>query len=145
MAEALCELQSELQNGSPPLVSVVKGATEDFIPKTPATKESRRKHRVSSVPKKGNFVERKLEFKADANLQTDQNLVTSLNSNLVSNDGNSCQDFDSCLTGREHSKDDSFIQFSNGEGHFPYWKFSFPQRASKTGREFSGKAMQTWL
>ena len=45
MAQALCELQLELQNGSPCTIAVSgnsKGETEGFIPKTSASKETRR-------------------------------------------------------------------------------------------------------
>ena len=103
---------------------------------------------MSGVSKKGKFVERKLEFKADGNLQMDQTLVTSLNSTLVSNDGNAYQDFESCLAGREQRKDDSFIQFSNGEEYFAIshiGNFRSPKELAKLRREFSGKAMQTWI
>ncbi|XP_039004269.1 uncharacterized protein LOC120131330 isoform X2 [Hibiscus syriacus] len=46
MAKALCELQFEIEHQIPS----VKAAEEDFIPKTPTWKESKRKLRVSKVP-----------------------------------------------------------------------------------------------
>ncbi|MBA0774704.1 hypothetical protein Gotri_009896 [Gossypium trilobum] len=45
MAKALCELQFEIQHQ----ISSSKAAEDDFIPKTPAGKESKRKLRVSKV------------------------------------------------------------------------------------------------
>jgi len=45
MGQVLCELQLELQNGSPCTIVVLgnsKGETERFIPKTPASKETKR-------------------------------------------------------------------------------------------------------
>ncbi|KAG5099325.1 hypothetical protein JHK82_044377 [Glycine max] len=55
MAQALCELQLELQNGSPCTIAVSgnsKGETEGFIPKTSASKETRRnKQKVDTMVK----------------------------------------------------------------------------------------------
>ena len=72
----------------------------------------------------------------------DQTLVTSLNSTLVSNDGNAYQDFESCLAGREQRKDDSFIQFSNGEEYFAIshiGNFPSPKELAKLGESFLAK------
>ncbi|XP_022720756.1 uncharacterized protein LOC111278365 isoform X1 [Durio zibethinus] len=59
MAKALCELQFEIQHQ----FSSVKAAEDDFIPKTPAGKELKRKSRVSkvSMPLESKFAEAKAD------------------------------------------------------------------------------------
>ncbi|KAJ6348309.1 hypothetical protein OIU76_004723 [Salix suchowensis] len=83
MARALCELQFDLQCkssgvfGSQAANATVKNECNDtahnFIPNTPAGKESKRNIRASKVSKKlaSKFVETKTLLEADANLKTD--------------------------------------------------------------------------
>ncbi|MED6219842.1 hypothetical protein PIB30_039501 [Stylosanthes scabra] len=124
MAQALCEIQLELQNGSScagadsgnPKVEI-----EDFVPKTPATKESRRsrkKGRKSGVSAKEEVLpKRKLDFREDGSLQTDHALTTDIDSN----GSHVCK---SCEVTRELSLDDSLPWFTREEffnhiGNFP--------------------------
>ncbi|KAH1132989.1 hypothetical protein GYH30_011699 [Glycine max] len=74
MARALCELQLELQNGLPCTIVVSgnsKGESEGFIPKTLASKETRR----NKVSTKGIFCKKKIEL--DGNLQIDHVVASS--------------------------------------------------------------------
>ena len=74
MARALCELHLELQNGLPCTIVVSgnsKGESEGFIPKTPASKETRR----NKVSTKGIFCKKKIEL--DGNLQIDHVVASS--------------------------------------------------------------------
>lgn len=104
MAQALCELQLELENGSS-LPSVVEEAvtvfgspkveTKDFIPNTPATKESRKKHKSSGFSTK---FKKKLEFEGD---------------------GNACLDGKSCQKSKDLiAVNESFLGSSNEKKYF---------------------------
>lgn len=109
MAQALCELQLELQNGLPHAVTVsgnAKVETEGFNPKTPAAKETWRK----KVAKKGKLLKRKLEFEVDENSQMDSVLASGSNTTLLPTDnGNS----------EELCSDDSYHhQFPNGKDQY---------------------------
>lgn len=153
MAQALCELQLELQNGSS-LPSVNEGAitvsgspkveTKDFIPMTPSTKESRRKHSASGISTKGKFLVKKLKFEEDGNLKEDNVLAMSLNSTLppIDTDGNACQDCKSCQESEKLSADDSFLGFPNGEKYFAngvVGNFPSPEELANLDESFLAK------
>ncbi|KAF7842842.1 uncharacterized protein G2W53_005140 [Senna tora] len=109
MAQALCELQLELQKGSSHSslveggVTIISGSpkveTKNFIPNTPARKESRKKKRASHFSTK---VEKKLEFEDGGNSQEDHvHNPTRLNSNstlssIDTDEKNACQECKSC-------------------------------------------------
>ncbi|KAH1041076.1 hypothetical protein GLYMA_09G018700v4 [Glycine max] len=107
MAQALCELQLELQNGSPCTIAVSgnsKGESEGFIPKTPASKETRR----NKVSTKGMFCKKKLEL--DGNLQIDHVVASSSTATtLLTTDNGDSEEL------RSH---DSCHEFSNGNEYF---------------------------
>ncbi|ESW19537.1 hypothetical protein PHAVU_006G133500 [Phaseolus vulgaris] len=86
MAQALCELQSGLQNGLPCAVEGSgnpKVEAEEFVPKTPASKENRRK----KAPTKGVLLKKKLELElemeVDGNLQMDHMFASSSDTTLL--------------------------------------------------------------
>jgi len=119
MAQALCELQFELQNGLPCAVAGSgnpKVEAEGFVPKTPASKENRRK----KAPTKGVLLKKKLELEleveVDGNLQMDHMFASSSDTTLLSIDNGDSEVLRS---------DDSHCQFPNeGEyfdrtGNFP--------------------------
>ncbi|XP_027338938.1 uncharacterized protein LOC113852768 isoform X2 [Abrus precatorius] len=115
MAQALCELQLELQNGSPRSVAVSgnpKVETDGFIPKTPAAKEIRRKGCDSSgVSTGGMFVKKKLEWEVDGNLPMDHLLESSSNMTLLPTDNGNSEEL-------SLSADDSHLQVPNGKEYF---------------------------
>lgn len=146
MAQALCELQLELQNVSS-FSSSQKVENENFIPRTPATKESRKKHRsrTSGLSSKGKLLKKKLELEAEGNLQEDHVLATSLNSNLppIDTDENLCQHCKACENSKELSADDeSFCGFSNGRGYFAMGgigNFPSPEELASLDESFLAK------
>ncbi|KAK9213697.1 hypothetical protein WN944_005682 [Citrus x changshan-huyou] len=87
MARALCELQWELQHCSPSI-------SEDFIPKTPAGKESKRKQKVLKVASKltSRIAEIEASSEDDTNLKLDcagvlgENVQTSFPRNDIEGD-----------------------------------------------------------
>ncbi|KAI9122588.1 hypothetical protein K1719_006428 [Acacia pycnantha] len=153
MAQALCELQLELQNGSS-IPSVVEGGAtvsisqkekvenEDYIPKTPATNETKKKHKTSGFSSKGKFLKKELEFEGDGNSREDHVVAMSLNSNLppTDTDANLCQRSESC---EEFSVDDeSFLGFSNGRDYFAngvIGNFPSPEELANLDESFLAK------
>lgn len=114
MAQALCELQLELQNGLHCAVvgsSNPKVEAEGFVPKTPASKENRRKKAPtkSALLKKKLELELELELEVDGNLQMDDHVFDSSSdtTSLPPDNG------DSEVLG----SDDSCYQFPN-EGQY---------------------------
>ncbi|XP_027930795.1 uncharacterized protein LOC114186915 isoform X1 [Vigna unguiculata] len=120
MAQALCELQFELQNVLPCAVvgsSNPKVEAEGFVPKTPASKENR----IKKAQPKGTLLKKKLELEleleVDGNLQIDNHVfdLSSDTTSLPPDNGDS----------EMHGSDDSCYQFPNeGEyfdrtGNFP--------------------------
>ncbi|KAJ1420955.1 DNA glycosylase [Sesbania bispinosa] len=124
MAQSLCELQLELQNVSSCVVAVSgtpKVETEDFIPKTPAAKESSRKGgSPSGVSTKGMFLKRKLQLEVDGNLQMDHLLASNSNAPLLPTDidGDECHGFKSCQDAEEQCSGDG-REYFNHTGNFP--------------------------
>ncbi|CAJ1962838.1 unnamed protein product [Sphenostylis stenocarpa] len=117
MAQALCQLQYELQNGLPCAVvgsGNSKVETEGFVPRTPASKETRR----SKVSKKSMLLKKKLELevKVHGNSQMDHMLASSSDPTLLPTDNGDSEVLRS---------DDSCYQFPDeGEyfdrtGNFP--------------------------
>ena len=131
MAQALCELQLELQNGSPCAVADTgnpKDETEDFVPKTPATKESRRNGRKSGVSAK-----KSLEFGVDGSLQMDYALPTY-------KDGNACHGCKSVEATKVLSSDDSFPLFLNEKEYFNHiGNFPSPNELANLHERFLAK------
>lgn len=132
MAQALCELQLELQNGSAESAVAVPGSNpkvetaESFIPKTPAAKETGRKGCNSvGVSTKGMSVKKRLELEVDGNLQMHRVLASSLNAAMLPTDidGNACHGCKSCQAGEKPSSDDSF---ANGSGEYFKRTGNFP-------------------
>ncbi|RDX94886.1 hypothetical protein CR513_22675, partial [Mucuna pruriens] len=110
MAQALCELQMELQNGLPCAVTGSgnpKVETEGFIPKTPAAKETGRK----GVSIKDILLKKKLELEleVDGNLQIDHVLDSSSNIKLLPTDNDNSE---------ELRADDLSHQFPTGTKYF---------------------------
>ncbi|KAL1358763.1 hypothetical protein HN51_004010 [Arachis hypogaea] len=121
MAQALCEIQFELQNGSSCAGADSgnpKVETEDFVPKTPTTKEfrrSRKKGRKSGVSAKEEMFPRKrLDFRVDGSSQTDHVLMTDI-------DDSGSLGCKSCEVTKELSLDDSCPpkEIFNHIGNFP--------------------------
>ncbi|KAK4254517.1 hypothetical protein QN277_009891 [Acacia crassicarpa] len=156
MAQALCELQLELQNVSsiPSVVEVGARAStsqkekvekEDYIPKTPATNETKKKHKTSGFSSKGKFLKNKLEFEGDGNSQEDRVFAKSLNSSLppTDTDANLCQHSESCDNSKELSVDDeSFLGFSNGRDYFAnggIGNFPSPEELANLDKSFLAK------
>ncbi|XP_061354228.1 uncharacterized protein LOC133298866 isoform X2 [Gastrolobium bilobum] len=139
MAQALCELQLELQNESPRAVSVSgnpKVETEDFIPKTPAAKVTGRKGRNSSgVSTKGTFCKKKLELEVAGNASSSN--VTLLPTDV---EGNACHCGKSCVATEEPSSDDSFLQLPNGREYFNHTgNFPSPSELANLDESFLAK------
>jgi len=120
MAQALCELQFELQNVLPCAVvgsSNPKVEAEGFVPKTPASKENRRK----KAQPKGTLLKKKLELEleleVDGNLQIDNHVfdLSSDTTSLPPDNGDS----------EMHGSDDSCYQFPN-EGEYFERTGNFP-------------------
>lgn len=136
MAQALCELQLELQNGSPRAVAASSNPnveTESFIPKTPAAKEPRRK---GSVHKK------KLELEETGDLQMDHVLASSSKVTLLSTDidGNACDVSKSCQTTKKLFSDNSVLQFPNGKEYFKHvGNFPSPNELANLDKSFLAK------
>ncbi|CAJ1962827.1 unnamed protein product [Sphenostylis stenocarpa] len=119
MAQALCELQYELQNGLPCAVvgsGNSKVETEGFVPRTPASKETRR----SKVSKKSMLLKKKLELEVEVhgNLQMDHMLVSSSDPTLLPTDNG-----DSELL----RSDDSCYQFPMKESTLTVLEIFLPQ------------------
>lgn len=129
MAQALCELQLELQKGSPHDAVAASGnskvKTSDFSPKTPAARETGRKGVNSSgVSRKGMFVKKKLEFERDDISQMDHVLESRSNAALLPTDinGNAGHGCNSCQATEELDSDDTFPdgrEYFNRTGNFP--------------------------
>lgn len=119
MARALCELQWELQH-CPCGISVAEAETENFIPTTPAEKESKTKRKASEVATKltSRFAEMKecSEEDIDSNLDRAGNIKDNLKPKFLRNN---IADDSPCLV--------SYLQFSEGRepsacariGNFP--------------------------
>ncbi|TKY72321.1 DNA-3-methyladenine glycosylase [Spatholobus suberectus] len=132
MAQALCELQLELQNGSPCAVVVSSNpkveASEGFVPKTPAAKETRRK----KASTKGMLLKKKLELEKDGILQMDHVLVSSSNTTLLPTDNGDSKEL--C------SDDDSCHWFPNGKEYFSRTgNFPSPSELAKLDESFLAK------
>ncbi|KAJ7942484.1 DNA glycosylase [Quillaja saponaria] len=151
MAQSLCELKLEMHCHSShfPVAKVVstvadspKSETDDFIPKTPAGKESRRDVKVSNVYTNCNSAERKVELEEDETLQMDQVLSTgtSLSSSFLPTDvdGDACQDCKSSQTA-EDCVADSCLQFSHRRGCYANGQignFPSPRELAKFDENF---------
>ncbi|KAI4296120.1 hypothetical protein L6164_036105 [Bauhinia variegata] len=143
MAQALCELQLELQNESYPssfakAALTVSGSpkveTEKFIPNTPAGKEPKRKLRVSGVSRKVNFIERDSELEADAKLDS-----TLLPTDINTDASQHCKSREATET---LNKDGSLLQFSNGKAscaHGHIGNFPSPKELANLDESFLAK------
>ncbi|KAK7331218.1 hypothetical protein VNO77_25436 [Canavalia gladiata] len=135
MAQALCELQLELQNGSP-CAAAGSGnpevETDGFVPRTPAVKETGRKGVGSScVSTKGVFLKKKLEWEVDGNLQMDHLLESSSNVTLLPTDN---------VNSEELSSDNSCLQFPDGKEYFNHTgNFPSPGELANLDESFLAK------